>query len=395
MDAWQLQLPRGKVAQQRFLGDIIERMTTERQPNKTSTSGAPRRQGETTKEKTKLEWKCPDCSKTNWEARSTCRDCRAPRPSHATFYVPGREPRSEDRRPPLPRAPRPDAALEADRSPMRAKEKEKSRDKEDVDMEGSSEAADAVVNLHWQGMSMQQLKAELAKLEAMVRQAKESKLDALIEPLETNVLDLKAHIRLQLSEGQRLDSIQGELRRLTKQREFHQGKQEEYAKALRDTEEKLIGIAAEEEKLQKQLAEIKQAMAAETQVDTPDHSEKLKQAASVAAVDVVKQLPGTSETQVAAILEHALQGMTKQLCADVLQAASATSIQHMPPVPAAPAGEPLEPPATQPATAAALDNLGRHALPGDAYGACPKISTESGPYAKSAPSKPPGGAATN
>ena len=395
MDAWQLQLPRGKAAQQRFLSDIIDRMASERQPNKPSTSNGPRKSGDSAKEKTKLEWKCADCSKTNWEARSTCRECRAPRPSHVTFYVPGRDSKADDRRPPLPRVPRPDAASDADRSLSRSKDKEKNQDKEDVDMEGLADASDPPVNAHWQGMSMPQLKAELTKLESMVRQLKDSKLDALLEPLEANVSDLKAHIRLQLSEGQRLDSIQGQLRRLAKQREFHQSKQEEYTKALRETEEKLLGITAEEDKLQKQLVEIKQAMAADTQLDSMDQSEKIKQAASTAALDVVKQLPGTTESQVAAILEQALQGMTKQLCAESSLAAAASGMQHVQPMPVVPPGDTAEPGATQPASAAALDNLGRHALPGDAYGACPKLPAENGPYAKSAPTKPPAANATS
>ena len=143
----------------------------------------------------------------------------------------------------------------------------------------------------WEGLTTAQLKQEQAKLEGKVKSAKDSRLLSIQDQLESKLAQLKQFMRQQLPDGQRYLSIQSHLRRIAKQREHLESKQQEYQRLLQDTEEKLLTTQQEEQDLHKQLLEAKAIMAADTELDSPDSQPaRMKAAVSHAASALDKQV---------------------------------------------------------------------------------------------------------
>ena len=252
-------------------------------------AGKPRGQGRTRHNKdSSQEWLCR-CGQNNWTTRQICRGCRA---KNADLGRAGRE-----RGPQKPKSPPP-----APQKPQ--KQPGDGAQGEDVWMdanEGSPDAEDPV----WASLTLRELKAELAKLEALNRQLKDHRCVTVANELGPKIGLLKLHMQKRLPQTQQLEVLGAQLRKAQAQREKAVQAEMDAKLRLEECAAKAAQLAEEERQAQRALDDLKQQVAAQPESDDspPAGGDSLAEIDTVLSA-LNQQVPPETYLQTKTLLER-------------------------------------------------------------------------------------------
>ena len=234
MQPWEPVLPKGHAAKTRMLKSMLSQwpaagaypvpgyppmpafVMPPQQPSSMSPPPQPVR--ETGDKKKRKEWVCK-CKTSNWESRSSCRDCGKDRPSAGSSK---RQDRSRDRRPAKTseRAPSVGRARQED-----SKRAVSGRDSDDMD----TEFLDCEEN-PWAGMTTSAMKAEVVRLQGVIQILKSHSLS--VDEAQQKLQKLRGHMRAQMPEEQRVQSLKAQRKKKAKRRETLEAERSELQEKL-------------------------------------------------------------------------------------------------------------------------------------------------------------------
>ena len=357
MSRFDVVIPKSKAGKERLLGSLVAALGTNPIPD----SHKQVRRVQPPAKVPRPEWRCSRCRQTNWETRPHYRQCGHTHHARSPTRSPSRPRPSPARRDP-PAAPAPAAA------------------DQDVDMDGDDDSlTDVAAGYGWPDMSLSQLKQEQQRLLHLQRQTQEAKL--CTKQLTQRIDYLQRYSRTRLSDGQRIDNLQAQIKREIRSQEVMHKEKEELEKKLAELGVRICASVHREKELQSQLDAARTAIANDTSVDASEASTPVIQTAmdSVwAELRDAGEIPENSQgVQLRTVVEHAMVALVAKLSADKgLPPTPEESVPLPPTVPDA------QPPETMPASNAEL--AAQQELP-QSYGVVARQPQCEHPYAKATP----------
>ena len=254
-----------------------------------------------------------------------------------------------------------------------------------MDLDNVSAGPGEEADESWKDQSIASLKQEAQKLDSLIKSLQDQALPATAATEKLG--RLRKYIRSLQPQGQRVDTLTAQIKRVQKSRDNVLSQQEELQRKLRECTEKLEKFTVEEQELQGELDLVRRDVA-DTMVDSADPAVEVKEALHAACQELraaVSVPDNTQGQQMMCKMDAVLGSLARRIAPQ--HAATLETMQKSPSAPAMGHAEAATQRATEAELAAANAPPPGDGLPDPGYRAAPRQVERKGPYAKGDSSK--------